>query len=172
MNLIPAHTDDIVLIDSDARSERTRGFAMIQAQGFRPRFAPVIRTVHEHSVKLVRDAQPEKVILAIHRHRGPSPARLARFGNEQWLGKGSPLIGGPKHPGTRANEPFVSSLLLVIVKANNERTITEKRQSRCLVTNVACDHPCRRTESLSAILRVGYGDRASDLVRAIPHLLV
>src|SRR6266851_1702841 len=46
MNLVPAHTDDTVLIDSDARSEGMRGFAMIQDQGLRPRLASVVRTLN------------------------------------------------------------------------------------------------------------------------------
>ena len=56
MNLVPAHTDDAVLIDSDARSEGMRSFAMIQAQGLRPRLASVVRTLNEHPVELVGDA--------------------------------------------------------------------------------------------------------------------
>lgn len=58
---------------------------------------------------------------------------------------------------------------MVIVKTDNERAITKKRRSCSFVTDVARDHLCRWTERLSAISRVGDGDRTSVLICAIPY---
>src|SRR6267143_617245 len=99
MYVIPAHTDDTVPIDCDARGEGIRCFAMLQAQGFRPRLDPVIRTLNEHAVEPVADAQPEKAILAIEGH---PPTRLTRFGNEERLGEGLSLVRGAKEPTMRS----------------------------------------------------------------------